>query len=123
MWGEVYPLVNFVEIDCPICNHYQEKVLNFFEGSFYTNFLSGSTKEPWWPTEAVCTFAMMCSHDNHPANMGAVAFVVTEGASSSSFKLTEETKVIIHVANIGGHFAIVRLVLADKILYIYEGKG
>ena len=30
---------------------------------------------------------------------------------------------IIHVANIGGHFAIVRLVLPEKIAYIYKGKG
>jgi hypothetical protein len=123
MWREKYPMVNFGEIDCPICNHYQERVLNFFEESFYTDYLSGSRKEPWWPTEAVCTFAMLCWHDNHPGNKGTVVFVLTSGETSTSLKLTEETNVIIHVANIGGHFAIVRLVLAEKIAYIYEGKG
>ena len=110
-------------LDCEACDeNYTSQPITIAEDRFYDLYRQTGR---WFPCDMVLTFGRLCSHDAHRDDVMYVDAMmpdaVTDTRRSTTTSLPELVQTLVSVVFEDSHFAIMRLCLAERKGYIYDG--
>jgi len=110
-------------LNCAKCNLFVPTPIVTYADDFYYDLM----KEPdrWFFPDIVSTFGVLLSHDAHREDMMYIDSTIPDGETVTSnakvAPLSETVETIVAVAYNIDHFAVLRLVMKERFVHVYDG--